>query len=59
MKEYDDINTILGVSTLGELNQKIREGKAKDIILLSEALHEKKISQIADKIAENKDPFSR
>lgn len=55
MKEYDDINSILGISTLGELNQKIREGKAKEIILLSEALHEKKISQIADKIVANKD----
>ena len=54
MKEYDDINRILGISTLDQINQKIREGKGKDLILLSEALHEKKISQIADKIVEDK-----
>ena len=54
LKEYDDINSILGISTLEQLNEKIRNGESKEIILLSEALHEKKISQIADKIAENR-----
>ena len=54
LKEYDDIIDVLGISTLGQLNEKIRNGEAKDIILLSEALHEKKISQIADKITEDR-----
>lgn len=54
LKEYDDINSILGISTLEQLNKKIRNGETKDIILLSEALHEKKISQIADKIAQDR-----
>ena len=54
LKEYDDIIEVLGISTLGQLNEKIRNGGAKDIILLSEALHEKKISQIADKIAQDR-----
>lgn len=54
LEEYDDINDILGISTLEQLNEKIRKGKGKDIILLAEALHEKKISTIADKIKENR-----
>ncbi len=37
------------------LNKAISEGKAQDIISLSEALHEKKISDLADKIVERKD----
>lgn len=54
LKEYDDINEILGISTLSQLNEKIRNGEGKEIILLSEALHEKKISQIADKISQDR-----
>jgi len=54
LQEYEDIYRILGVYTLDRLNKVVREGKAKELILLSEALHEKKISQIADKIAEDK-----
>lgn len=54
LEEYDDINAILGISTLEQLNEKIRNGQGKDIILLSEALHEKKIAAIADKIVEDR-----
>ena len=54
LKEYDDINEILGIFTLSQLNEKIRNGEGKEIILLSEALHEKKISQIADKISQDR-----
>lgn len=54
LKEYDDINKILRISTLSQLNEKIKNGEGKEIILLSEALHEKKISQIADKIAQDR-----
>lgn len=52
INEYDDINKILGIDTLAKLNEKIKNGQAKDCILLSEALHEKKISDLADKIKE-------
>ncbi len=45
---------ILGVSTVGALNDAICSGKIKDIILISEALHEKKIANIADMITEQK-----
>lgn len=55
LREYDDINDILEISTVHNINEKIRNGEGKDIILLSEALHEKKISQIADQIAQNKE----
>lgn len=54
LEEYDDIYRILGIATLSQLNKKIRNGEAKDIILLSEALHEKKIANIADKIIEDR-----
>ena len=55
LEEYDEIHKVLGITTLDSINEVIREGKGKELILLSEALHEKKISQIADKIAENKE----
>lgn len=55
LDEYDDIYKVLGVCNLDQINETIREGRAKELILLSEALHEKKISQIADMIANNKE----
>ena len=41
---------LLDILYLEDLNEKIRHGEAKDLILLSEALHEKKIAEIADRI---------
>ena len=54
MEEYDDINKILDIDRVYRINQAIKEGTIKDIILLAEALHEKKIAKIADNIARNK-----
>lgn len=54
LQEYQDIHKLLGLYTLDRINKLIREGRAKDMILLAEALHEKKISQIADQIAKDK-----
>ncbi len=45
---------LLGVSYVDDLNEKIRKGEHKDLIQLSEALHEKKIAEIADMIKEQK-----
>ena len=45
---------LLGVSYLEDLNRKIAGGGAKDLILLSEALHEKKIAEIADSITKGR-----
>lgn len=54
LNEYNDIHKILDVSTVYKLNNIIRNGNMKSLIMLEEALHEKKIAQIADKIADNK-----
>lgn len=52
--EYSDIHKILDVSTVYKLNRITENGQIKKLIMLEEALHEKKIAQIADKIAANK-----
>jgi uridine kinase len=44
---------ILGVTTIGELNAACKAGYANDLINVSEALQEKMISRLADRIAEN------
>ena len=41
---------LLGINYVFDLNEKIASGEYMDLMLLSEALHEKKISQIADQI---------
>lgn len=48
---------IIGVSDVGTLNEKVicNNSELKDLILVSEALHEKKIAQIADQIVEKGD----
>lgn len=45
---------LLGVKYLPDLNDKIAEGKGQDMILLCEALHEKKIAEMADMIAKGR-----
>jgi len=42
---------LMGISFVGDLNEKVENGEYKEIIQISEALHEKKIAQIADMIA--------
>ena len=54
LNEYNDIHQILDVSAVYKLNNIIENGDIKHLIMLEEALHEKKIAGIADKIAENK-----
>ena len=44
---------ILGISTIGEFNAACEAGYTNQLINLSEALQEKKISRLADKIAAN------
>lgn len=41
---------ILGVTTIGDFNEAVKAGHATNLINVSEALQEKKISQIADQI---------
>jgi len=45
---------LLGIRHLTDMNDLIYNGEAKDTILLSEALHEKKIAEIADEIKKRK-----
>ena len=45
--EWDDI---LGIHYLADLNDAIAEGRERELIQLSEALHEKKVAEIADLI---------
>lgn len=54
LKETDEWGTMLGVDTVGSLNDKIVEGQIKEMILVQEALQEKKISALADEIIKNK-----
>ena len=54
LEEYDDLHKVLNVNTLYKLNEIIKNNKIKEYILMDEALHEKKIAQIADKIYKNK-----
>ena len=46
---------ILGVGEVGSLNEKIINGDLSSVIMISEALHEKKIAEIADKIFNRRD----
>ena len=52
--EYDKIHKILGVENLASLNKITKEGKSGELIRVSEALHEKKIANIADMIASDR-----
>ena len=54
LSEYDDIHKILDMNRVYKLNTAVDENKIKDVIMLDEAFHEKKIANIADKIAENR-----
>ena len=51
LEEYEDIHRVLNVDTLYKLNKEIQAGRTENLILLSEALHEKKMANIADDIA--------
>ena len=51
LHEYTHFNEILGINNVGSLNLASKNEKLTDIIKVSEALHEKKISRIADDIA--------
>ena len=50
-KEYVSWNKLLHISNVGEFNKACKNQKSFEMIKLSEALHEKKVAQIADQIA--------
>jgi uridine kinase len=49
-REYKNWGKILRVGSVGSLNELIREGRIKEFIQVAEALQDKKIAEIADKI---------
>ena len=53
-KEYNRWGRILGVNTVGRLNEIIAANEIRDFVKVAEALHEKKIAAIADQIASAK-----
>ena len=54
LDEYERLHETLHVQTLYKLNRIIKRKKIKEYILLDEALHEKKMAQIADDIVNRK-----
>ena len=54
-KEHHRWQGILGMRTIGDLNEAIDQGRTNMLIHVSEALQEKKIAKIADEIAKRKD----
>lgn len=54
-KEANEWGDIMDLAYIGSLNEKIISGEIEDVIKISEALHEKKIGKIADKICGDRD----
>ena len=48
---YSEWVEIMGVATVGKLNRRIEQGDTSEMIQIAEALHEKRLSRIADTIA--------
>ena len=53
-KEHHHWQNIIGLRTVGDLNEAILNGHSSRLIQVSEALQEKKIAKIADEIAQRK-----
>lgn len=51
-RQYGDWLTRLGIDNVGALDDAIRDGRAQQIILVSEALHQQHIAEIARQIVE-------
>ena len=54
LEEFERIHKILNMDTVYKLNMAIKENRMKEVIMLAEALHEKKIAMIADDITKKK-----
>lgn len=50
-KEHKKWNRIMEVPYVGALNDAVKQGKSTELLLIAEALQEKKITKIADEIA--------
>lgn len=54
-KESVKWSDMQGIETVGALNDKVTKGDVQELVLVQEALQEKKIAEIASQIAERKD----
>jgi uridine kinase len=54
-REYGDWLSLLGVDDVGSLNTVVEKGNVRELVLVSEALHEDRIAQIAHQINEQRD----
>jgi uridine kinase len=54
-RQYGEWLRLLGVESVSGLNEAMANGRIREIILVSEALHEQRIAQIADLIARYRD----
>jgi len=50
-REYSDWLDHLGVRNVGALNDSILSGRIRELVLVTEALHERRVAQIAESIA--------
>ncbi len=51
LKERANWLTLMGIETLSDLNQWVKEGRLKELILIAESAQQKHLSQIAESIA--------
>jgi uridine kinase len=54
-RQYGSWLNRLGIANVGALNDAIQAGRIREIILVSEALHEQRISEIAEQISDRSD----
>jgi uridine kinase len=53
-QEYERWSRILGLRTVAQLNSIVEARQIKEYVLIAEALHEKKLAQLADRISTSK-----
>jgi uridine kinase len=53
-REYNEWLGVLGIGDVGSLNDAVRAGRMRELILVSEALHEKRIAQMAAHVVERR-----
>ena len=54
-RDYQEWLDIMGVASLSSLNEAIAGGRARDVVLIAEALHSRQLSAIASEIANRPD----
>lgn len=52
--EFNNLNEVFGMSTIGDLNKNILQGKTNDIIQVAEAIHDRKLVELVQDIEKKK-----